>query len=90
MRHYPIWNTVKSCLYKKPIAWGGKDHSKIEINVGSSASNSHELAKIETNRRVFDEEIVFSLSVDGKTVKRLVFKNNNGKAGELLRTKIVL
>ena len=96
MKSYPIWNEVKSCLYKSSKSWGGKDHSDIKINVGSSVQNSHVLGEITTIRKTVAtatghntphiEEIHFILKLDGKPLKTMIFNNNKGKAGELKKT----
>lgn len=84
-RSYPIWNKVQACIYKSGKSWGAKDHSKIDIMVGSSKSNSHHLGRIETIRKEFEDEIHFQLRIDSVVIKRLIFKNDSGKASEFIK-----
>ena len=98
MKSYPIWNEVKSCLYKSDKSWGGKDHSDIKIKVGSSANNSHVLGKIQTIRKTVatatghntapTEEVHFILQLDGKPLKTMIFEANDGRAGDHKQTII--
>lgn len=91
MRSYPIWHKVTACNYNSSKDWGSLDTSEETILVGSSLTNSYELAKIITTRRFTSHEkygdvCVFKLSVSGVVVKEIIFKDNNGKAGKLLET----
>ena len=61
------------------------------IRVGSSTYNSHELATVATTRRFYTHEkygavCEFRLTVDSIVIKRMLFEDNNGKAGKLLKT----
>jgi hypothetical protein len=84
-RSYPIWNKIQACIYKSDKSFGAKDHSKMEIMVGSSQSNSHLLGKIETIRKEYDDEIHFKLKLDDIVIRRLIFKNQSGRAGDFIK-----
>ena len=85
-RQYPIWNKVTACIYGSKKDWGAKDNSKVEILVGSSSNNSHEIGVVETSRREFPERIVFRLYVNKQVVREMAFENNKGRAGELIKS----
>ena len=86
MKSYPIWNEVESCLYKSKKSYGAVDHTECKIKVGSSASNSRDLAEVSTTKTVLETEIWFTLKVDGVKVKRAVFENVSGRAGDHIET----
>jgi len=88
---YPIWHNVQACHYKTDKSFGGRDTSVDNIVVGSSISNSHDFVDTVTTRRFHTHEkygkvCVFKFSVDGVILKEMIFKDNNGRAGELLKT----
>ena len=85
MRQYPIWNDVKSCIYKSDKSFGARDTSETDIFVGSSNTNSKLLAKITTTRRREGDLDIFKLYIDGKVVKKLIF---NTKTKEFTHEKI--
>lgn len=92
-RSYPIWVDVTACTYKSSKSYGAKEVNDQKILVGSSRTNSHELVHIVNYKRQYSEYgkhkepvVVFKTKVDGITVKALVFRDNKGKAGELLET----
>jgi len=93
---YPIWNKVEACIYNSDKSYGAKETSKVNILVGSSKSNSYELAEaITTKRRYFDEDAneyrwKFRHSVDGVILKEIIFKDNKGKAGEFIKERSAL
>tara|TARA_R110002020_G_scaffold385470_3_gene596390 strand:- start:4316 stop:4573 length:258 start_codon:yes stop_codon:yes gene_type:complete len=76
MRSWPIWIDVEACTYKSSKSYGARDTNSQTINVGSSASNSHELVKICTTRKEEGDEIVFRFGVDGKVIKTLRMDKN--------------
>lgn len=82
MRAYPIWVEVDSCLYKNKKSFGAKDHSEMNIRVGSSASNSHKFADVELTRKKRKGNWRFQLEVDGVVIKEAWFTDNNGRVGE--------
>ena len=84
MRSYPIWNKIQACIYKSSKSFGAKDTSQCEIMVGSSKNNSHLLGRIITKRIETEDSIKFTLSVNDVIIRKMIFENNNGKAGELL------
>ena len=92
---YPIWHAVQACHYKSDKSWGEKDTSQDNILVGSSKNNSHTLANTITTRKFYTHDkygdvCVFKYSVDGIVVKELIFKDKNGRAGELLKKRSAL
>ena len=48
---YPIWNKITACIYKSGKSYGVKKDGLTEILIGTSASNSHEFAKVRTTHR---------------------------------------
>ncbi len=75
MKSYPIWTDVQACNYKSSKSFGSKDTSKMNINVGTSARNSHELVEVITTRRVKGDNTHFAFSVDGHIIKEMVMCN---------------
>tara|TARA_R100000808_G_C2055401_1_gene89137 strand:+ start:110 stop:421 length:312 start_codon:yes stop_codon:yes gene_type:complete len=76
MRQYRIWNDIQSCLYASSggrtgnKSYGVKEHSLINMNVGTSSRNSHLFASIEqTVRELPNGDLSFRLFVDGKVIK---------------------
>lgn len=91
MKSYSIWHDVTSCLYKSSKSYGAKDTSEDNILVGSSASNSHQFARIITTRRFETHEglgdvVVFRLSVDKVIIKEMYFTDVKGRPTEHIRT----
>ena len=92
---YPIYTKVTACNYKSDKSFGSVDTSEQQIMVGSSISNSYELAKVVTTKRKAHHEkygwvMVFKYSVDGIVLKESMFKDNNGRAGEHIKTRSAL
>lgn len=90
MKSYPMWFNVTNCNKKSPSSYGGKNDANTSLAVGSSSSNSHHFLKFRTTR-TFEQYkskdvCVFRFSVDGIVLKAKIFTNNNGKAGELIKT----
>ena len=91
-RQYPIWNSVSACHYNSDKSYGNKTTAEVSILVGSSSKNSNHFLKHVTTKRELSEfkgykdVIVFRFSVDGTILKDMVFENNKGKAGALLKT----
>ena len=54
--------------------------------VGSSASNSHHILGTVVERLFSDDKVIFNAYVDGKLVKKVIFHNNKGTAGEKMKT----
>lgn len=52
----------------------GQDSIDLDIFVGASAQNSHPLVNIQVYRTVNDKgEYIFTLNMDGKTIKKVTF-----------------
>lgn len=89
---YPIWVEINSCAYKSNKSYGIKEHGTQTIYVGSSKKNSKKLGEVLITRglkqefRGFLNVIVFEYSFDGIILKKMIFENNNEKAGKLLKT----
>ena len=45
-KSYPIWINVSGDNYKKDKSFGTRDYVAMDIKVGSSKTNSHELARV--------------------------------------------
>jgi hypothetical protein len=91
MQQYPIWHNVSACHYKTSKSYGGINTSEDNIVVGSSVRNSYQFVTTITTRRFYKHDVhgdvcVFKYSVDGFICKEMIFKDNSGKAGELLET----
>ena len=51
MQQYPIWIDVSGDNYKQSRSFGSRDHVTLDINVGSSKTNSHDLARVSIHIR---------------------------------------
>lgn len=90
MRSYPIWNNITACCYQSGKSYGVKETGENNISVGSGANNSHDFLKTIITKRLkyYKDElcVVFSYSVDDVVIKKMIFKNNNGRAGDHIKT----
>ena len=67
---YPIWIDVSGDNYKTSKSFGSRDHVTLDINVGSSARNSHELARVSIHMREDDAgNRTFALALDGLVMR---------------------
>ena len=67
---YPIWIDVSGDNYKKDKSFGSRDHVTMDINVGSSQTHSHELARVSVHWR--EDEAgnrTFALALDGLVMR---------------------
>ena len=48
---YPIWINVSGDNYKKDKSFGSRDSVSMDIKVGSSKTNSHDLARVSIHWR---------------------------------------
>ena len=63
---YPIWINVSGDNYKQSKSFGSRNSVTMDINVGSSRTNSHELARVSIHMREDAEgNREFALAVDG-------------------------
>ena len=96
--NYPIWNKVRSCIYKTNKSYGAKDIGEVDVYVGSSEDNSHHLITHYTTRIVkyskeFKQDVVvFRFGVELPSGNRIIlatktFSILGGKAKELLDSK---
>ena len=70
MQQYPIWIDVSGDNYKQSKSFGSRDHVTLDINVGSSARNSHELARVSIHMQQDDAgNRTFALAVDGLVLR---------------------
>ena len=74
-RSYPIYTKITACNYKSSKSFGSKNTSQQNIFVGTSASNSHELAEIVTTKREEGNNVIFKFSVDGIVLKEVIMCN---------------
>ena len=69
-KSYPIWINVSGDNYKQSRSFGSRDHVTMDINVGSSKTNSHELARVSVH---FNQDAAgnrtFALAVDGLVLR---------------------
>lgn len=94
-RQYPIWIDVQACVYGSNKSYGAKDTNEQKILVGSSRTNSHELSTIINYKKRYHHEkygsvISFRTKVDGIILNEMIFEDNNGVAGKLLKKRTAL
>ena len=70
MQSYPLWIDVSGDNYKQSRSFGSRDHVTLDINVGSSNTNSHELARVSVH---FNQDAAgnrtYALAVDGLVLR---------------------
>ena len=67
---YPIWIDVSGDNYKNSKSFGSRDHVALDIKVGSSKTNSHELARVSIHMREDDAgNRTFALALDGLVMR---------------------
>lgn len=86
MKSSAIYHKVDVQGRKSDRSYGADTRSVDEIRVGSSASNSHILGRVTVEKNVEESTITFTLFLDGRRTKRMIFENNNGVAGQWLDT----
>ena len=72
-KSYPIWINVSGDNYKKDKSFGSRDSVSMDIKVGSSKTNSHDLARVSIHWR--EDEAgnrTFALALDGLVVRSAV------------------
>ena len=70
---YPIWIDVSGDNYKNSKSFGSRDHVSLDIKVGSSKTNSHDLARVSIHMREDDAgNRTFQLNLDGTTMRSAV------------------
>ena len=70
MQQYPIWIDVSGDNYKQSKSFGSRDHVTLDINVGSSARNSHELARVSIHMQQDEAgNRTFALALDGLVMR---------------------
>ena len=69
-KSYPIWINVSGDNYKTDKSFGTRDYVAMDIKVGSSKTNSHELARVSVH---WSEDgagnRTFALAVEGLSVR---------------------
>ena len=69
-KSYPIWINASGDNYKTDKSFGSRDSVSMDIKVGSSATNSHELARVSIHMREDDAgNRTFALAVDGLVLR---------------------
>ena len=67
---YPIWIDVSGDNYKQSKSFGSRDSVSLDIKVGSSKTNSHDLARVSIHMR---EDAAgnrtFALALDGLVMR---------------------
>ena len=90
MKSYPIWNDITACNYQSSKSYGTRETGETSIYVGSSRANSNDFLKHITTKRngIYNDKdcIIFSFSVDGVVIKKMIFEDNQGRAGEHIKT----
>ena len=72
-KSYPIWINVSGDNYKKDKSFGTRDSVSMDIKVGSSKTNSHDLARVSIHWR--EDEAgnrTFALALDGMVMRSAV------------------
>ena len=72
-KSYPIWINVSGDNYKTSKSFGSRDSVSMDIKVGSSKTNSHDLARVSIHWR--EDEAgnrTFALAVDGLVLRSAV------------------
>jgi hypothetical protein len=88
MRQYPIWVEIRSCIYKKPKSYGVKEHSRQQVKIGTSRSNSHDFADVELSHHKRENgDRVYTLSVDGKIIKKAILRNECDKPETVIEVR---
>ena len=69
-KSYPIWINVSGDNYKKDKSFGSRDYVAMDIKVGSSKTNSHELARVSVHWREDDAgNRTLALALDGLVMR---------------------
>ena len=72
-KSYPIWIDVSGDNYKTSKSFGSRDNVSLDIKVGSSKTNSNDLARVSIHMREDDAgNRTFALAVDGLVVRSAV------------------
>ena len=86
-KSYPIWINVSGDNYKTSKSFGSRDSVSMDIKVGSSKTNSNDLARVSIHWREDDAgNRTFALALDGLVVRSAVmtkdkkFYNRDPKA----------
>jgi len=74
MKAYPIWLNILNDTYISDKSFGIKDACQIEINVGSSKSNSNYFGKLTFKKYIKDNEIHFELYFENILIKSQVYE----------------
>ena len=69
-KSYPIWIDVSGDNYKTSKSFGSRDYVAMDIRVGSSKTNSHDLARVSVHWNEAEAgNRTFALAVDGLAVR---------------------
>jgi len=72
-KSYPIWINVSGDNYKKDKSFGTRDSVTMDIKVGSSKTNSHDLARVSIHwREDAAGNRTFALALDGLVMRSAV------------------
>ena len=72
-KSYPIWMKVSGDNYKQDKSFGSRDAVTMDIKVGSSKTNSHDLARVSIHMQEDDAgNRTFALALDGLVVRSAV------------------
>ena len=67
---YPIWIDVSGDNYKTDKSFGTRDYVAMDIKVGSSKTNSHDLARVSIHMREDNAgNRTFALALDGLVMR---------------------
>ena len=69
-KSYPIWIDVSGDNYKTSKSFGSRDNVSLDIKVGSSKTNSNDLARVSIHMREDDAgNRTFALALDGLVMR---------------------
>ena len=69
-KSYPIWIDVSGDNYKQSKSFGTRDSVSMDIKVGSSKTNSHDLARVSIHMREDNAgNRTFALALDGLVMR---------------------
>ena len=72
-KSYPIWINVSGDNYKTSKSFGSRDSVSMDIKVGSSKTNSNDLARVSIHWREDEaSNRTFALALDGLVVRSAV------------------
>ena len=80
MRMYPIWNEIKSCIYKASRSYGVRGIGEVSVRVGTSASNSHHFIDHKVTHRLMDNgDRIYRFYINDKLIKESILRKGSSE-----------